>query len=68
MTTLKSTLFMRIKTTPDCLAYEMGECEQLFFFFFSITSKAASSSYITILLRLSNAAFGEVVMYYLWLT
>lgn len=34
MTTLKSTLFMRIKTTPDCLAYEMGECEQLFFFFF----------------------------------
>lgn len=66
ITILKSSLFMRIKTTQDCLAYETGECEQSFFSF--ITSKAASLYYVTDLLRISKAAFREVVMCYLWLT
>lgn len=58
---------MRIKTTFRLsLAYEIGECEQFFFPF--ITSKAASSYYITVLVRISNATFGEVIVYYLWLT
>lgn len=52
MTTLKSSLFMRIKTTQDCLAYETGES-----FFSFITSKAASLYYVTDLLRMVRHHF-----------
>lgn len=60
---------MRIKTTQIVWHLRWESLNSLFFFFFPfIISKAASPYYITVLVRISSVAFGEVVMYYLWLS
>lgn len=61
---IKINLLMRIKTTQIVWHLRRERLKSHFFTF--LTSKAASY-YITVLVRISNVAFGEVVMYYLQL-